>query len=598
MTITDIETGVIPEITLQWNNLSYEVKVKKQTKVILDNVSGHVTSGTVTAIMGSSGGGKTSLLNALAGRLARGGTITGDITINGIQVDDTFRAAYVQQDDLLFSTMTVRETLEFAANMRLKTDKEYRKKIVDEIIDVLSLRKCADTIVGSATTRGVSGGERKRVSIGVQLIDKPKLIFLDEPTSGLDTFQAKNVMVALRDLSRQGCAVVTAIHQPRSSIFDTFDQLMIMSEGSVVYFGDATRAHDHFKRNGFECPNNYNPADYFVDIASVDLRTPEDEMSTRQRVDVLKKMNPYVPSEGLLETPEVKPAPWKFANNIFVEFSLLFQRSFRQALRDRRVILINIFQTLFVASIVGIVYSNSGDANGVQKTQDNVGLIFFSVMNAGMNGMFNALVTFSAEIGIIQRERDVKSYRVLPYYLSKLICDIPLRALQGMIYSSIVYWAGGLNPTISAFFIFYAFSVLITLAGQAIGTSVAVGPKNEKIALALMPMVNILLTMFSGFYINSDSLPVALSWIKYISHMYYGFMGFAVNEFKGRAGWTGPNGFPVSGDQILTAYGLGDNTMSEAIVGLCALIVGYNLLTYIILHFTQPRYLKLKKKNK
>jgi ABC-type multidrug transport system permease subunit len=312
-------------------------------------------------------------------------------------------------------------------------------------------------------------------------------------------------------------------------------------------------------------------------------------------VNDLKKMNPYVPLEVSLETPDVKTVPWKFANNIFVEFSLLFQRSFRQALRDRRVVFVNIFQTLFVAAVVGIVYSNSGDASGVQKTQDNVGLIFFSVMNAGMNGMFNALLTFSSEIGIIQRERDVKSYRVLPYYLSKLICDVPLKALQGMLYSSIVYWAGGLNPTVSAFFMFYVLSVLITLAGQAIGTSVAVGPKNEKIALALMPMVNILLTMFSGFYINSDSLPVALRWIKYISHMYYGFMGFAINEFKGRKGWYGPNGIPASGDQILKAYGLGDDTMTEAVVGLCVLIAGYNLLAYIILHFTQPRYLKLKK---
>ena len=590
---TDIESGA-PGIILRWNNLSYNLKVKNLKKVILNNVSGHANSGTVTAIMGSSGGGKTSLLNALAGRLARGGNLYGEITINGVPIDDTFRAAYVQQDDLLFPTMTVRETFEFAAKIRLKGDEETRDIIIDEIVDKLSLRECANTIVGSSTMRGISGGERKRVSIGVQLIDNPRLIFLDEPTSGLDTFQAKNVMDILNTLSRNGCAVITTIHQPRSSIFDTFDKIMIMAEGSVVYFGDAVDAHDHFKLNGFECPVNYNPADYFVDIASVDSRTPEDEIETRKRVTALRELNPYVPLETSFLS-EIKKAPWKFENNMFTEFSLLFRRASRQAIRDRRVVIVSLLQTLFVGSVVGIVYSGVGNATDSKKTQDDVGLIFFSVMNAGMSGMFNALLTFSAEIGIIQRERDVKSYRMLPYYMSKLLCDVPLRIVQGVIYTGIVYWAAGLNPTVSAFFTFYGCYVLIILAGQAFGTMIAAGSKNEKVGIALMPMVNILLTMFGGFYINSESLPTALGWIKYISHMYWGFMSLAINNFQGNDGWGSSTGNPVSGDQILNTYGIGSYTMTEAVIGLCGLIAGYNLLAYAILALTEPRYLKLKK---
>jgi len=590
---TDIESGT-PEFILRWNNLSYDVKVKNRTKVILSNVSGHASSGTVTAIMGSSGGGKTSLLNALAGRLERGGNLSGKITVNGVPIDDTFRAAYVQQDDLLFPMMTVRETFEFAANMRLKADKETLNTLVDEIIDKLSLRKCADTIVGSSAMRGVSGGERKRISIGVQLIDNPKLIFLDEPTSGLDTFQAKNVMDALNNLSRNGCAVITTIHQPRSSIFDTFDKLMIMAEGSAIYFGDAAGAHEHFKQIGFECPPNFNPADYFVDIASVDSRTSEDEITTRKRVTALREANPYVPLETT-PLPKVNEVSWKFANNVMTEFLLLFKRASRQVIRDRRLIFINLFQTLFVAAIVAMVYSSDKDAAGSLRVQDDIGLIFFSTMNAGMNGMFNALMTFSAEIGIVQRERDVKSYRMLPYYMSKILCDMPLRFVQGMIYTGVVYWVAGLKPTVSAFFMFYTCYVLIILTGQAIGNMIAAGPKNEKIAITLMPMVNILLTMFGGFYINSDSLPAALRWIENISYMFWGFMSLAINNFEGTDGWGDTDGTPVSGDQVLNQYGIGNYTLTNAVVGLCGLIAGYNILAYTILALTEPRYLKLKK---
>ena len=586
---TDIESGA-PGIILRWNNLSYTVKIKNRDKVILSNVSGHASSGTVTAIIGSSGGGKTSLLNALAGRLERGGILSGEITVNGDPVDDTFRAAYVQQDDLLFPMMTVRETFEFAANMRVKVDKESRVTLVNKIIDKLSLRKCADTIVGSSTTRGVSGGERKRVSIGVQLIDNPKLIFLDEPTSGLDTFQAKNVMDALNNLSRNGCAVITTIHQPRSSIFDTFDKLMIMAEGSAIYFGNAEGAREHFKGIGFECPPNFNPADYFVDIASVDSRTPEDEITSRKRVTALREANPYVPLETT-PLPKVKQVSWKFANNMMTEFLLLFKRASRQVIRDRRLIFVNLFQTWFVAAIVAIVYSS-----GSMRTQDDIGLVFFSTMNAGMNGMFNALLTFSAEIGIVQRERDAKSYRMLPYYMSKILCDMPLRFIQGMIYTGIVYWVAELKPTVSAFFIFYTSYVLISLTGQAIGNTVAAGPKNGKIAITLMPMVNILLTMFGGFYINSDSLPAALRWIQNISYVFWGFMSLAINNFEGTYGWGDTDGSPVSGDQVLNQYGIGNYTIANAVIGLCGLIAGYNLLAYVIIMLTEPRYLKLGKK--
>lgn len=205
-------------VTLQWDSLTYTVPVgkrrKRVQKVVLETISGHVAPGQLLAVMGPTGSGKTSLLNALAGRLPRGGALEGSVLVNGAPRSRGFRSitAYVLQDDVLFSNLTVRETFEFAAAIRMPSavNKQMRRQLVDDVISELALGKAADTFIGNAFVRGVSGGERKRCNIGVELLGNPSLIFLDEPTSGLDAFQAQNVMEALWTLAGNGRTVVRA----------------------------------------------------------------------------------------------------------------------------------------------------------------------------------------------------------------------------------------------------------------------------------------------------------------------------------------------------------------------------------------------------
>ena len=203
---------------------------------ILNNVSGAARPGKFLSIVGASGAGKTTLLNHLSGRLISKGLLReGTIKINGVECSQaqglSTHSAFIQQDDILFQSMTVRECIEFSAQLKLSGSEEEKQRRVDEIVKDLRLNKCQDTYIGGPLIKGVSGGERKRTSIGVELITNPALVFLDEPTTGLDSYTATEVTRVLRNLADQGRTIIQTIHQPNSEIFGLFDQLMLISLG-------------------------------------------------------------------------------------------------------------------------------------------------------------------------------------------------------------------------------------------------------------------------------------------------------------------------------------------------------------------------------
>jgi ABC-type multidrug transport system ATPase subunit len=198
--------------------------------------------------------------------------------MNGVEKENikgySSYSAYVQQDDILFQTMTVRECLEFSAKLKLRGELADKITRVDNLISELRLNKCQNTKIGGDLIRGVSGGERKRTSIGVELITDPNLIFLDEPTTGLDSYTATSVIETLRDLTYSGKTVVSTIHQPNSNIYQSFDRLMLMSLGKIIYFNEARLAVNYFSELGFACPKFSNPADYFMHMMSAESRAP------------------------------------------------------------------------------------------------------------------------------------------------------------------------------------------------------------------------------------------------------------------------------------------------------------------------------------
>lgn len=372
---------------------------------ILRNVSGAVRAGTMLAVMGSSGAGKTSLLNLLAGRIttSKGATATGSVYVNNEPRDyHKFKklAAYVLQDDDMFTELTVEEQLKYAALLRLPADMSREKKLlrVEKVIQELGLGKVKSTQIGNQIVRGISGGEKKRVNIGTELVTDPSCLFLDEPTTGLDSFNALNVMTSLRHLASNGRTVISTIHQPRSSIFALFDQLCLLSEGRVMYFGPAKDAVPYFAGLSFRSPAQFNPADFFLDLLSIDPRSLDREANTKARVQYLgDKFESYKEPVSIDATPDVEGAGGEiegeerdvhlrdraFQSTWLNEFWVLCTRAVKLAFRERVANIARFGQVIFFSVILGLIWLQNGNDEDVLPRLSLQGVLFFIIINQG-----------------------------------------------------------------------------------------------------------------------------------------------------------------------------------------------------------------------
>ncbi|KAI9001767.1 P-loop containing nucleoside triphosphate hydrolase protein [Hyaloraphidium curvatum] len=298
-------------VSLVWEDLTYSVKIKKgEVRTILDKVSGFVDSGRLCALMGPSGSGKSTLLDVLCDRVPPGNALSGTKLVNGRPVEKGLMkriAGYVPQEDFLQAAMTVRENIAFSAELRLSKHIPRSEKLrrVDEVIRELNLEKVADSKVGDGTfIRGISGGEKKRVSIGMELVTAPALLFLDEPTTGLDSSTATSVMKLLKRLARSGRTIIASIHQPKYAIWTEFDELVLLSNGRVVYAGAANpdkaakAANEsgdggllaYFNQLGFHCETFNSPPDFALDVIT------EDEARQRRRKLIAMGQDPDDPN--------------------------------------------------------------------------------------------------------------------------------------------------------------------------------------------------------------------------------------------------------------------------------------------------------------
>ena len=245
----------------------------KEDRKLLDGVWGQVPAKEITVILGPSGSGKTSLLNILSGRARTRGKITIDANvkldktpINPLDIEVRKKIAYVSQEESLQITSTPREAIKFSAKLRLPRDfsEENIEKLVDTMIVELGLEDCADTFIGGGLVKGISGGQKKRTSVGVELVVKPTMVFLDEPTSGLDSYSAVQVVKLLKKVANSGASVLFTIHQPPSEVFNTFDHLILLNKGRVMYEGEVNDIPSFFASRGKPLPDRFNPADWIM----------------------------------------------------------------------------------------------------------------------------------------------------------------------------------------------------------------------------------------------------------------------------------------------------------------------------------------------
>ncbi len=277
---------------------------KEEPKItkLLEGVSGKVKAGEALAIIGSSGAGKTTLLNFLSQKIETSNLkMEGDIKLNNLPINnDMFNSlsSYVMQDDILEPVMTPSEVLLFTAKLKLNDPLEIIEKKVFNMLKQLNLMKCKDSQIGNELIRGISGGERKRTSIGVELITEPDIIFLDEPTTGLDSYNAYEVVELLRDLTIDGKMVIFTIHQPCSEIYDLLEKISVLALGKTIYFGNCKQAYDMYTEFGIPVPLNYNPFEHFIEnttLSAVEQIDPRfDFLKLEQYDDMQERYQVYI----------------------------------------------------------------------------------------------------------------------------------------------------------------------------------------------------------------------------------------------------------------------------------------------------------------
>ena len=280
---------------LVWQDLA--VIAKKTGKMLLKQMNGKITGG-VWAVMGPSGSGKSTLLNSLACRLDHEVVRSGDCRLNGRKYgirELKAMSCYVMQEDVLNGYLTVNETLLFTAELRMAkgTTKENIKKRVDEVILNMELTETKHTMVGNSLVQGISGGEKKRLCIAMELLTRPKLLFLDEPTSGLDSVTAFLVCQKLKELGNSGkCTVVCTIHQPQTKIFNLFDFILLLKDGNIVYQGPSGAGIlSFFEKSGFSCPQFTNPADFLLDVITPPAKfLPENKLLDENMIINIKEI--------------------------------------------------------------------------------------------------------------------------------------------------------------------------------------------------------------------------------------------------------------------------------------------------------------------
>lgn len=358
--------GDPPSATITWDKLTVVAKDSKgNAKELLKQVSGFLEPKRMLAIMGPSGCGKTTLLDTLAGRLASNLKVSGDVLLNGHKSNLSYgRSAYVTQDDMLVGTLSVRESLTYVAMLRLpKTmTTEKKRERTEEIISDLGLVDCADTLIGNWFLKGISGGQKRRVSIGAELITHPTLLFLDEPTSGLDAAAAFFVMATIRSLAEMGRTVVTVIHQPSSEVFDLFDKLCLLARGQVVYFGMATQALDMFETAGLPCPKHRNPTDHFLHAINEDFQTEgEKENIVRLVKEYEASLKPHVEqrvaeltTKGRIYEGNVNEAFW-LTQNLW-----LSRRMFVNNVRNIGVFWLRLGMYIMLCIMMGTIFLKLG----------------------------------------------------------------------------------------------------------------------------------------------------------------------------------------------------------------------------------------------
>ncbi|KAL2247541.1 UNVERIFIED_CONTAM: ABC transporter G family member 9 [Sesamum indicum] len=578
---------VVYKIKTEQSGKFFKKTAKSQEKLILKGISGMVLPGEMLAMLGPSGSGKTTLLTGLGGRLTSG-RLSGNITYNGKPFSNAMKrnTGFVTQDDVLYPHLTVTETLVYTALLRLPRTltKAEKAEHAEAVIAQLGLSRCRHSIIGGPLLRGVSGGERKRVSIGQEMLINPSLLFLDEPTSGLDSTTAQRIVSTLWDLANGGRTIVMTIHQPSSRLFYMFHKVLLLSEGNPLYYGKGSSALDYFSSIGFSLSVAMNPADFLLDLANgiSTADSMEDHAAIKQtlvasyKTHLLESVTAELAADDQLQMATDDKQLRRWSNTWWDQFSVLFRRGIKER-RHESFSGLKIGQVLAVAILTGLLWWQSD----ISHLQDQVGLFFFYSGFWGFYPLFQAIFTFPQERMMLAKERSSGMYRLSSYFMALTLGDLPMELVLPTVFFVITYWMAGLKPDPRCFFAGLFTLLYSVLCSQGLGLALGAAVMNQKSATILGSVIMLTFLLASGYYVQH--VPAFISWIKYISISQYTFKLLLGSQFKPGETYPCGNGKTclVEDFGMIKPVGLGGHAI--AVIALAVMLVGYRLVAYVAL---------------
>ncbi|KAF7169250.1 hypothetical protein CNMCM5623_002068 [Aspergillus felis] len=596
-----------------WHRLSGK-KVDTQThKTVLDGVDAFMPSGSLTAIIGSSGSGKTSLLNIMAGRMSlTKAKVSGTTTFNGVAGIEGIRSAYVMQEDVLIPTLTVRETLRYAADLRLPppATQEERHRVVEQVILELGLKECADTRIGTNTHKGCSGGEKRRTSIGVQMLANPSVLVCDEPTSGLDATSAFQIIRTLKRLAEDGRTVIVSIHAPRSEIWSLFDNVILLARGSVLYSGPLRDSLSHFEAYGHVLPPFVNPAEFLIDLAAIDNRTESLEAASMARVELLKaawksrssarKQIEQPRPERKTSMPSGAVTPIHKAASFRQQFRVLTSRTFTTTIRDPLGMAGSLLEAVGMAVINGWIFLQLDQSQaGIRSRQ---GSLYTASSLNGYLVLLYETYRLTIDIRLFDRERNEGVVGVPAFLLSRRAARLPLEDLPvPVIFAIIYYFMVGYRLSVGQFFIFLLLTILTHYIAVTFA-AVSIGVARSFPGASLVGNLSFTLQSFAcGYFVQSNQIPVYVRWLKWVAYTFYIFGALCANEFIGPDGPpegqfydcpystdpSNPACTQYTGRYIMENLGFPSDWIWRPIVVLVAFVIGHYLLAGLLLQYNR-----------
>ncbi|XP_071557286.1 ATP-binding cassette sub-family G member 1-like isoform X1 [Temnothorax nylanderi] len=529
------------QMCIEFSDLCYSVRRNRKgaEKTILRNVTGHFESGKLTVIIGPSGAGKTTLLKVVSGE--RLTDVKGIVTINGVERDRGMlrkQVCYVPQQFDLLPFLTTRETLYIAARLKLDVNQDEQAicLIVNDIAESLSLSNSLDTLA-----KKLSGGERKRLSIGVEMITKPSVLLLDEPTSGLDSAASNQLVNMLHGMARENCTVVCAIHQPSSQMISLFDDIMVLNQGRSMYCGPKSEILNTYSVAGFTCPSFYNIAEFVLEVITEQRGGDLENLHRicRDEYEKLRSRNKRNENESTDSKQKCETGDTDTSTNCIIpkkstwqQQKILFLRSLIYIKRDNTLTKLRFAAHVVNGLLLGTVFYNFGD--DAEKVLSNTACLFFFLLFLFFANAMPTVQMFPTEATVFLQEYLNNWYSLRAYYSVKILTDLPLQILCASSFLFTAYYMTGQPMEYVRILQMWSVCLLITILGQTVGilTGAAFGTES---GFFLIPAVSTPLLLFAGYFLKFREISVYLQPLSTLSFFRYTFEGMMQAVYLNRS---------------------------------------------------------------